>query len=36
MRRREFIALIGAAGLPVATSAQNFERLWRIGYLELD
>ena len=25
MRRREFIALIGTAGLPVATSAQNFE-----------
>ena len=33
MRRRDFIALIGAAGLPVASSAQNFERLWRIGYL---
>ncbi len=33
MRRREFIALIGTAGLPVASSAQNFERSWRIGYL---
>jgi len=27
------MALIGTAGLPVTTSAQNFERSWRIGYL---
>jgi putative tryptophan/tyrosine transport system substrate-binding protein len=33
MRRRDVIALIGAAGLPFGTSAQNFERPWRIGYL---
>src|SRR4051812_13955888 len=34
MRRREFIGLVGGAGVwPIAVQAQQAGKLWRIGYL---